>query len=146
MRLLGSGSLAGATLALLLALGSGSVAGASSPAEAPAEMPAVSGAGLQVAIDPETGELRQPTAAEAQMLSERAEKPAALESFAAPVEVVWPDGTVTVELGEQFMNYWVVRRGAQGLEAACVDSEEAATALVNDSGSADGGTPALEEQ
>lgn len=92
------------------------------PAVAPAPAAA---SGLQVAIDPATGELRAPTAAEAKALA--AGMSPMLKDAGQPV--VWPDGTVTVDLNESFMQFYVATVGADGtLTMGCVD-DPAATDL-----------------
>jgi hypothetical protein len=81
---------------------------------------------MVVTRDPETGEIRNATAAEREKLlgSRRPQT-----SSAAPRVVVLPDGTKMVELGEESMSYAVVRRNPDGtLTSTCVEGSEAASA------------------
>lgn len=69
--------------------------------------------GLLVAVDPVTGKLRAPTAAEAKALA--ATLGLTLKNAGQePVEVVWPDGTVTVDLDESFLSFSVASIGSDG--------------------------------
>lgn len=90
-------------------------------------------AGQQVAIDPTTGRLRQPTAAEEAALS------AALqEMFAQPVEemqvVQLPDGTLMVELGDHFHNVALARIDQDGnVVIGCLLDAQSAEAFLSES-------------
>lgn len=98
-------------------------------------------AGMRVARDPETGQLRAPTAEEAQALS----APAAGTSRTAkttaprglitgrvnPPPVVYPDGTIEQELDDSTVMYSVARRGADGkIEMYCVPGKTEADKIV----------------
>jgi hypothetical protein len=89
--------------------------------------PAAAGeASMVVTRDPETGELRNATAAEREKLL-GGRRPQAAP--AAPRVVVLPDGTKMVELGEDAMSYAVARRNPNGtVTQTCVESQEAAAA------------------
>jgi hypothetical protein len=105
---------------------------AAQPATSPA-CPAddsVGGAGFRAFIDPQTGQLREPTPEEAQALSR-----AAREEFARAVEsleeVVHPDGTISVDLKGLFMQSVVVVRNPDGsLSMRCVPEQETPAALA----------------
>ena len=91
--------------------------------------------GMQVAIDPATGKIRQPTAAESRALAAQgqagkfADKSLAVTTF--------PDGTISAVLGEDYLNVWLVSLGANGsLNQVCVDGSNATQPIV----------PALEEK
>jgi hypothetical protein len=85
----------------------------------------VGAANMVVVRDPETGEIRNATAAERERLLGRRPQAAA----AAPRVVVLPDGTEMVELGEDSMSYAVARRNPDGtLTQTCVEGPEAAAA------------------
>ncbi|MEO8584651.1 MAG: hypothetical protein ABI584_00675 [Acidobacteriota bacterium] len=79
---------------------------------------------MVVTRDPETGELRNATAAErAKLFSGRAPQAAP----AAPRVVTLPDGTQMVELGEDTMNYAVATKNPDGsIEQGCVHGSDAA--------------------
>lgn len=87
--------------------------------------------GLRVATDPETGQLRAPTAEEnaaldAAAASQRKAAGRTAQRAAAPVPTLLANGTMMVELGEDSMMYSVARVNAQGkLERACVQGGEA---------------------
>jgi hypothetical protein len=87
------------------------------------------GSGMQVAIDA-TGKLRQPTAAEAQALS-KAFGPM-LNRSAQSVQVTqFPDGTLSVKLGTEYLNVWLAAVTADGsLTQACIDNSNAAGAQL----------------
>ena len=75
-----------------------------------------SGAGMRAAIDPRTGELRQPSRAELRELDrQRPQRPA--RAFAAS-QVERPDGTVMMAVDEELMNFSVAHTGAG---FACVE-------------------------
>lgn len=80
-------------------------------------VPAHAAEAMRVVRDPQTGELRGPTAAEAaaferaeaQLRAQRGKAPPK-----APVEIRYPDGTVETKLGEDTMMYSVVSSAADG--------------------------------
>lgn len=75
--------------------------------------PAPSPAGAVIGIDPETGRLGMPTAAQMLELS-AAERTGLLRTSDGLTEVVLPDGSVMVDLQGRFMTYAVVRLDALG--------------------------------
>jgi hypothetical protein len=80
--------------------------------------------GLQVAIDPVTGQIRQPTAAESRVLA----GPIAGQFMAksAPQFTQWADGTISMVLTEEYLNVWLVGLNADGsVSQACVDGYNA---------------------
>lgn len=83
-------------------------------------------AGMVVAIDAVTGELREPTAKEAAAL--RAAAPAAT---ARELKITrTSSGMVMIELDESFLDYYTVRIGDDGrLHTACVSAEQVDTIL-----------------
>jgi hypothetical protein len=93
--------------------------------------------GLTVAIDAQTGRLRQPTPAEALAL---ARELARLYTPKSTVAAVAADGTISMEVGSEYFNFYAVRFGAGGaFESACVDGPAAAADYV-------AGAAALEEK
>ena len=88
--------------------------------------------GLQVAIDPVTGKIRQPTAAESRALAGLSMTKAATS---APQVTQWADGTISMVLTEDYLNVWLVDSSAGQV---CVDGYAA--------GSTQFAAPALEEK
>ena len=91
-----------------------------------AAAPAAPGAAnMVVTRDPETGELRNATAAErAKLFAGRAPQAAP----AAPRVVILPDGTEMVELGEDTMNYAIATKAPDGsIKQSCVHGPDSAT-------------------
>jgi hypothetical protein len=91
------------------------------PVNAPAE-------GMLVAIDPVTGELRQPTAAEAAALT------MAQREKVAPTRVLrivqTASGMAMIELDDSFLEYFTVRIGEDGkLHGACAQPDQVDTVL-----------------
>jgi hypothetical protein len=90
-------------------------AGLAEPACPPVDVvaPAAAAPGLRAFLDPQTGELREPTAEEAQAVSR-----AAREAFARAVNnlqaVVHPDGMISVDLGDLFLQDLVAVKGPDG--------------------------------
>lgn len=76
------------------------------------------GEGMRVAIDPATGELRRPSAAQVRALEEQ--QPQVRRAFAAS-QVERPDGTVMMALGEELLNYSVVRLDGVSAAFSCVE-------------------------
>lgn len=95
----------------------------------PAPAHAAGQQGMVVVRDPQTGELRAPTAAEAKALY--ATSTLQRKVPAQPVETVGPGGSRKVQLGRSSLVYNVVTRSADGtLAEQCVHGEDAAhTAL-----------------
>ena len=93
--------------------------------------------GLQVAIDPATGKIRQPTAAESRALAGQFE--GQFMTKAAPQFTEWADGTISMVLTEDYLNVWLVGLDANGSASqVCVDGSAA--------GSAQFAAPAMEEK
>jgi hypothetical protein len=103
--------------------------------------PAVAGGakapnGLQVAIDPATGKIRQPTAAESRALAGQL---TAKSATSAPQFTEWADGTISMVLTEDYLNVWLVSLDSNGTAGqVCVDGYAA--------GSAQFAAPAMEEK
>jgi hypothetical protein len=92
--------------------------------------------GLQVAIDPATGQIRQPTAAESRALAGLSMAKAATS---APQFTQFADGTISMVLTEDYLNVWLVGLNADGSAGqVCVDGAAA--------GSAQFAAPAMEEK
>jgi hypothetical protein len=96
------------------------------------QMAPASGAGQEgmvVVRDPQTGQLRTPTAAEMQALA--AQRPAMLAPPAPPKVIQRADGSRQARVGEKGMVYAVVTRDAGGqLAQQCVQGEAAASAAL----------------
>jgi hypothetical protein len=109
--------------------------------ECPAD-DSVGRAGFRAFIDPQTGQLREPTPQEAQALSR-----AAGEAFARAVEsleaVVHPDGTISMDLNDLFMQDIVAVKNIDGsVSVRCVPDSEKPIALTKPAAE----RPALEER
>ncbi|HEV8632060.1 MAG TPA: hypothetical protein VGV61_17225 [Thermoanaerobaculia bacterium] len=103
------------------------------------EVRTVPAAGMQVAIDPQTGRLRQPTAEESRQLLQ------ALAVHFQPAKSVtatrWAGGLLSVVLGEEYDSVALARIDANGVVAgACVDSLAGAQQFLDATG------PVLEEK
>jgi hypothetical protein len=87
--------------------------------------PAPGAANMVVTRDPETGELRNATAAErAKLFAGRAPQVAPV----APRVVILPDGTAMMDLGEDMMSYAVATKAPDGsIKQSCVHGAQAAT-------------------
>jgi hypothetical protein len=94
------------------------------PAAAPAP-PSPGAANMVVTRDPETGEIRNATAAErAKLFAGRAPQAAPTASRV----VILPDGTEMVELGEDTMNYAIATKAPDGsIKQSCVHGPDSAT-------------------
>jgi len=80
--------------------------------------------GMTVTRDPETGQLRAPTAEELKALN--ATRKPATSPAKAGVQVQHPDGSVSMTLGDEHLMYSVARVNAQGkVERVCVQGAEA---------------------
>jgi hypothetical protein len=98
-----------------------------------AAAPAFAG-GMQVAIDPATGKIRQPTAAESRALS----TPFAAKAATNAQLTQWADGTLSMVLSEDYLNVWLVQLNADGsANQVCVDGANASLQSI---------APALEEK
>ena len=132
----------GLTLALLAtaaALGGRPASAAEKAAPAQQEARNVPAAGMQVAIDPQTGRLRQPTAEESRQLLQ------ALAVHFQPAKSVaatqWAGGLLSVVLGEEYDSVALARIDANGgVAGACVDSLAGAQQFLEGAG------PVLEEK
>ncbi len=81
--------------------------------------------GLQAAIDPVTRQLREPTAAEAAVLS----APLMATMPRASQVTKFADGTISAVLSADYLNVWLVALGANGsMGQICVAGADAATA------------------
>lgn len=103
-------------------------------AEAPAQ-------GMMVAIDPATGKVRQPTAAEAQALTSqvKAMMTAKAAASSGPQVTTYADGSMSAVLPADYLNVWMVQLNADGTTSQiCVDGANAATIQP--------ATPAFEEK
>lgn len=89
------------------------------------------GNGMMAAIDPATGKLRQPTAAESKALAAGIES--MLKSSASSLQAKQTaDGTMSVDLGTSFLNISIAQVGPDGsIQQICVDNAADANALVN---------------
>lgn len=124
----------GLATAATLSLAAPAFAGEEKPARAGQNAP---GAGLTVAVDAK-GHLRQPTAAENRALTAGIQ---AMTKSAANAQVVTtPDGTMSMDLTDTFLNISLVQIQPDGtVRQVCVDSAADANAFLNS-------TPALEEK
>lgn len=77
------------------------------------------GEGMRVAIDPATGELRRPSAAQVRVLEEL--QPQQVRRAFAASQIERPDGTVMMALGEELLNYSVVRLDGGSAAHSCVE-------------------------
>ena len=83
--------------------------------------------GMQVAIDPATGNLRQPTAAESKALADAFRSMAGSSLASSPEVEQWADGTMIATTGPEFLNFWLAAVGADGsLAQVCVEGQETA--------------------
>lgn len=97
---------------------------------------------LQVSIDPATGRLRPPTAAEAQALLAQMQLLLA-DDGAGLTETVWPDGTVSVDLEGRFQSVALATLDPEsGVVTHCVTDPSALPAAAQQKPAA----PALEEK
>ena len=92
--------------------------------------PKGAGNGLMAAIDPATGKLRQPTAAENRALVQGLET---MLKSSAPLPVKrFADGTKSISLGTSFLNVSVAQVQPDGrLAQVCIDNLQSAGALMN---------------
>ena len=90
-------------------------------------------AGMRVARDPASGQLRAPTAAESKALDAKSTRaPVGMVTGTAnPQPVLRADGSTALELDASTMVYTVARRAADGsIEMVCVNGSEAANLAV----------------
>jgi hypothetical protein len=92
---------------------------------------------MRVVRDPVTGELRAPTAAEVEAMKraeaqQKSRGPRIATTTAAPTEIVHPDGTVEMPLGEDSHMASVVRLNEDGsLTSACMPAKQAKAWVQN---------------
>lgn len=84
--------------------------------------------GVQAHVDPATGQLRQPDAAEAKALADALRaRFASVRSVRAAQVTQHPDGSISATLGPESLNVWVVTVGADGsLNPVCIEGAGAA--------------------
>jgi hypothetical protein len=88
--------------------------------------------GMVVVRDPQTGELRAPTAAESRALAPQGPSASIRAQSTTPALVTHPGGARQVRLGERGLVYSIVTRGADGkLDEHCVQGEKAADKAVH---------------
>ena len=113
-----------------LGLAAATVLSLAAPALA-GEKPAVAkGNGVMAAIDPATGKLRQPTAAESKALAAGIES--LLKSSASTLQAKQTaDGTMSVDLGTSFLNISIAQVGPDGaIQQICVDNAAQGSSLL----------------
>ncbi len=87
--------------------------------------------GMQVHIDPKTGEMRAPTPEEAAALSAQMQQLFGAAPLEQPAAVEHEDGTISLELGFSQMDFSVVRIAPGGTPVFdCVDGAQAAATLA----------------
>ena len=95
----------------------------------PALPQAAPAAGVVVFVDPSTGKIRQPDAAEIGALTGNGTR---ANSLAAPVMFAGPGGSVGIKLGDDSLSFMVVTRTPDGkLAEDCVTGDKPAAALVS---------------
>lgn len=105
-------------------------AGAAVAGEAGTAQKAAPVSGLQVHVDPATGQLRQPSAAEAKALADAVRKIFAARSATSAQAIRHSDGSVSASLGPDALNVWVVTVGPDGaMRQMCVEGANAAVAV-----------------
>lgn len=126
--------------AALLTAGLATAGAAAEPASETAAVRSVPVAGMQVAIDPATGRLRQPTAAESRQLLEGLRQMLKASPRAQTAQE-HADGSLSMVLGDEYLSVYLAKVGADGrLAQACVDSADAAERFMSATG------PAMEEK
>jgi hypothetical protein len=87
------------------------------------KVPAGGGTGLVAAIDPVTGQLRQPTSAELKILADQMKNQVFANATGTVAITEFADGTVSADLGQNFMNMSIARINPDGsTSSACVES------------------------
>ena len=102
---------------------------------------AAPGQGMMVAIDPATGKIRQPTAAETQSLSSQVKAMMTTKAAVSsdPQLTTYADGTMSAVIPPGYLNVWMVQLNADGTTSEiCVDGAHAANVQP--------ATPAFEEK
>lgn len=104
------------------------VAGSASAGQAAKEITPLQG--VQAHVDPATGQLRQPTAAEMKAFADSVRKALAARVASASQVVQHGDGSRSLTLGPDSLNVWMVTKGADGsLRQVCVEGANAAGAV-----------------
>lgn len=130
-QLKGAWRMAALGAAALLAFAGGASAGQAAKEVAPLQ-------GVQAHVDPATGQLRQPSAAEVKAFADAVRKAFATRVAASSQITHHADGSTSATLGPESLNIWVVTKGADGsLRQVCVEGANAAAA-------AQAAAPALE--
>src|SRR4051794_867361 len=113
-----------------LGLAVATVLSLAAPAFAGEKPAAAKGHGMMAAIDPATGKLRQPTAAESKALAAGVES--LLKSSASTLQAKQAaEGTMSVALGTSFLNIWIARVGRDGaIQQICVDNAAQGSSLL----------------
>lgn len=87
------------------------------------------GQGMMVAIDPATGKIRQPTAAETQALTSQVKAMMSAKAAVSsdPQITTFADGTMSAVIPPGYLNVWMVQLNADGTTSEiCVDGANAA--------------------
>lgn len=117
----------GLAAATVLSLAAPAHAAKARRAKAPAP---TAGSGLMVAIDPATGKVRQPTAAESKALVAGIQE-MTKASAVQPKLKQFPDGTMSVDLSTSFLNISMAQVQPDGsIREVCVDSAADANAVL----------------
>src|SRR3954447_23376929 len=113
-----------------LGLAVATVLSLAAPAFAGEKPAAAKGHGMMAAIDPATGKLRQPTAAESKALAAGVES--LLKSSASTLQAKQTaDGTMSVDLGTSFLNISIAQVGPDGgIQQICVDNAAQGSSLL----------------
>jgi hypothetical protein len=115
----------GLAAATVLSLAAPAHAAKAKPAKAPAAQ-----SGLMVAIDPATGKVRQPTAAESKALVAGIQE-MTKASAVKPELKQFSDGTMSVDLSASFLNISMAQVQPDGsIREVCVDSAADANAVL----------------
>ena len=117
---------------VLLALPCAALCAALSFPAAAQQQPSTAQSGMVVVRDPQTGELRAPTAAESRALAPQGPSASITAKATPPAAVTHPGGARQVRLGERSLVYSVVTRGPDGkLAEQCVQGAAAADKAVH---------------
>ena len=122
-----------AALAAACALGAASFAQADgrTPVRTAVNQVKVTGDGLRVFVDPATGKIKQPTAAEMRAL-DAAIASLPTQELRSATATQYSDGSVSITNDGSLMNYAMVRINADGsVSQACIDDAAAADAFLN---------------
>src|SRR3954464_4939690 len=113
-----------------LGLAAATVLSLAAPAFAGEKPAAGKGNGVMAAIDPASGKLRQPTAAESKALAAGVES--LLKRSASTLQAKQTaDGTMSVDLGTSFLNISIAQVGPDGaLQQICVDNAAQGSSLL----------------